>query len=115
MLKVGFLFPVFFALASCVPLSGGDDETDREVLYQYAQANCLFWYFEENGYDTDDIRSIAGGIVERSDISADKFQEISLFVKSYSPQLESKSNISVSLNKCFHLKKSKGLQEIIDK
>ncbi|MGL6161926.1 hypothetical protein [Microbulbifer sp.] len=114
MSKVGFLFPVLFVLASCAP-SPNSGEGDQEVLYQYAQASCLFWHFKEKGYDTDDIRSITGGIVERSNISAEKFQEISLFVKSYSPQLESKNNISVSLNKCFHLKQSEGLQEIIDK
>ncbi|MFA0790417.1 hypothetical protein ACCI51_07645 [Microbulbifer echini] len=116
MRKAGLLFLIFFALVSCAPPpTSSTSEDTQEMLYQYAQANCLFWYFKEKGYDTDEIRSIAGGIVEHSDVSADKFQEISLFIKNYSPNLKSKNNINVSLSKCFNLKKSEGLRNIIDK
>ena len=60
-------------------------------------------YFESKGYDTSDIRSISGGIVETSNISIERFQEMALLVKKYTPQLETKQNINKELLKCFHL------------
>ncbi|WP_276785229.1 hypothetical protein [Thalassolituus oleivorans] len=83
-------------------------------LYEYSQANCLYWYFESKGYDTKDIRSISGGIVEMSGESIDKFQKISIFVKGYRPNMKTKNNIDVDLYKCFHLKDSEELNSIIE-
>lgn len=83
-------------------------------LYEYSQANCLYWYFENKGYDTSDIRSISGGMVEISGESIEKFQEISLFIKNYRPDIKTKNNIDVDLYRCFHLRDSEELKNIIE-
>ena len=89
--------------------------TLESSLYEYSQANCLYWYFENKGYDTKDIRSISGGIVEMSGESIEKFQEISLFIKDYHPDVKTKNNIDVNLYKCFLLKDSEELKGIIER
>lgn len=99
-----------FFLISCTSIQ----KTDSDNLYKFAQANCLYWYFEKKNYDTTDIRSISGGFVEKSDSSLDKFQEITMFVKSYTPRLDSKNNIDVDLNRCFQLSESNELMMIIE-
>lgn len=87
---------------------------DTDILYQYAHANCIFWYFKDKGYSTDDIRSISGGFVEKSSISIDKFQEISLFINDYTPQINTKNNIDIKLNRCFLLEGNPVLENIIN-
>jgi len=66
-------------------------------------------------YNTNDIRSISAGIVETSNISIDIFSEISIFIKNYQPNLETKNDIDLELNKCFYLEGSVGLKNIIYK
>lgn len=111
MSKYIYLFPVFMLLASCA--STNNEETSHKELYQYAQASCMYWYFKNNGYKTDDIRAITGGIVEKSDSSIEKYQNISVFIRDYSPSLDSKNKIDPDLNKCFHLEESSELRKII--
>ena len=82
-------------------------------LNKFAQVNCLFQYFELNNYETKDIRAIAGGIVETSDISIDKFQEIALFISNFDHNTETKQNIDKNLLKCFSLERNLELQKII--
>src|SRR5690554_5319492 len=91
------LIVAVFPLVSCAATT--DSNPDRtEILYKYAQSSCIFWYLKDKGYDTSDIRAISGGIVEKSDISLDKFQSISFFVKEYTPTILTKNNIDVRLN-----------------
>ena len=83
-------------------------------LKQFAHANCFFWYFKKMGYDTKDIRSISGGIVELGSSSADKYQQISLFVKDYKPDIKTKNDIDIDLLKCFKLDESVELNQLIN-
>jgi len=87
---------------------------DTDTLYKYAHANCIFWYFKDKGYNTDDIRSISGGFVETSSISINKFQEISLFIKDYTPQINTKNDVDIKLNRCFLLEGNPELKNIIN-
>lgn len=79
-------------------------EINRELL-EFANANCFFWYFKKKNYDLKDIRAISGGIVETGSFSPDKYQQISMLVKEYSPNIQTKQNIDVDLYKCFKLSK----------
>lgn len=104
------------SLVSCQTLNDTpkNEKSEFEInLMEFAHANCLFWYFKKMGYDTKDIRAIAGGIVEMGTSSADKYQKIALFVKDYKPGLKTKNNIDVDLLKCFHLDKSDELSQLI--
>ena len=74
-----------------------------EALIKFAFANCLLWYFESKSYESDDIRSISGGIVETNNISIDKFQEIALFVQNFEPASDTKNDIDPMLLRCFYL------------
>jgi hypothetical protein len=107
---------VIMVAMACLLLSSctSTQKIDSDNLYKFAQANCLYWYFEKKGYDTTDIRSISGGFVEKSDSSLDKFEDISMFVKSYVPSLDSKNNIDADLNRCFQLRESTELRVIIE-
>ncbi len=106
------LIPFLSILISCA-IADENKDHHEQLLYKYAYSNCLFWYFNHKGYDVEDIRSISGGIVETSDISIERFQEIALFIKNYKPQIETKAGIDINLNKCFHLEKSEGLARLV--
>ena len=90
------------------------DISSEENLRQFAYVNCLFWYFKKMGYDTKDILSISGGIVELGSGPMDKYQDISLFIKNYTPDIKSKQQIDIDLLKCFALDKSTELNELIN-
>jgi len=109
--KISILF-FLSLLLSCTPGISSQDERTK-TLYKYAYSSCIFWYFKEKGYDAEDIRSVNGGIVETSQVSLDKFQEISLFIKDYTPSIQTKNNIDQHLAKCFYLEDSKDLSNII--
>lgn len=79
-------------------------EVNQELL-EFANANCFFWYFKKKNYDLKDIRAISGGIVETGLFSPDKYQQVSMLVKEYSPNIQTKQNIDVDLYKCFKLSK----------
>ncbi|MGO3787050.1 hypothetical protein [Pseudoalteromonas prydzensis] len=79
-------------------------EKSKEPLMDFASANCFFWYFKDNNIPTNDISKITGGIVEMSSYSADKFQQVVLLVKNYSPKLKVKHEVDIQLAKCFLLK-----------
>lgn len=102
---------MFSLLCSCA----SQKNIKKEELYNYAESNCLYWYFDKMGYETSDIRSISGGIVEMSDEPIEKFQSIALFIKDYSPALSSKGGIDVDLYRCFHLRRSQELKGIIER
>ena len=110
--RVIFLFFSLLLLSSC---TAAQDRSKTELLYEYAHANCLFWYFDSKGYDSSDIRGISGGIVETSDVPLEKFQQIALFVRDFSPNVHSKNNIDPKLLRCFQLDKSPGLSDIINR
>ena len=83
------------------------------TLYHFAQVNCLFWFFKAKGYDTSDLQSISGGIVETSHIAIDKFQNIALFLQQDKPSTHSKHDIDPSLQRCFALESNLHLKKII--
>ena len=111
------LILISILLCSCSSiLASPESENDRSnKLYKYAYSSCIFWYLKGKKYDTKDIRSISAGIVETSNISLNVFTEISLFIKDYSPEILTKNNIDVNLNRCFYLEDSKELKAIIQK
>ena len=111
MIRSILFFGGFVFLSSCATAT---ESKSKQQLYDFAQANCLFWYFDAKGYDTKDIRAISGGIVEKSAASAEDFQKISLFVKDYSPEISSKNDIDEKLNRCFQLRSSEALRALID-
>lgn len=100
-------------LSGCATLNSESDQAYDE-LTKFAYANCLLWYFDSKGYDTEDIRSISGGIVETSGISLEKFQEVALAVKSYTPDIETKNDIDTNLLKCFYLKDNERIKELLE-
>lgn len=114
MTKLLLLFLVIAVVTGCAS-SDSESNNSNKLLYKFAYANCLMWYFESKKYNTDDIRAISGGIVETSNVSIDKFQEIALFIKDYDPNLEAKQDIDKKLLRCFNLEKSEKLKAIIEK
>lgn len=89
-------------ISGCAGTNALVQEKSNE-LEKFAYANCFMWYLESKGYNTEDIRSISGGIVETSNVSLDKFQEIALMVKEYEPEVKTKNNIDINILKCFYL------------
>ncbi|MBN8429682.1 hypothetical protein JF535_02335 [Microbulbifer salipaludis] len=110
MIKLSAIISAFVFLISCAV---ANEPKGQQELYDFAQANCLFWYFDSKGYDTEDIRAISGGMVEVSDVPIEKFEEISLFIKSYSPEVASKNNVDERLVRCFQLRDSEALRALI--
>jgi hypothetical protein len=74
-------------------------------LLDFAESNCIFWYFKSKDYDLSDIKKITSGIVELSHYSAEKFEQTAILVKEYAPNVSSKENTDIELLKCFILKK----------
>jgi hypothetical protein len=95
-LLIAVIFSVFLASCSSNPVIHDD-------LLKFANSNCFFWYFKSKDLNTDEIKKITSGIVENSQFSADKFQQVAFLVKDYAPAIETKSNVNVQLAKCFVL------------
>lgn len=76
---------------------------NNEELMRFANSNCIFWYFKSKNLDIDEIKKITSGIVEKSHISAEKFQQVAMLVKEFKPSIKTKSNVDVQLAKCFLL------------
>ena len=94
----------FFLLLTLSFSCSSMPERSKEPLMDFASANCFFWYFKDNNIPTNDISKITGGIVEMSGYSANKFQQVALLVKNYSPQLKTKHEVDIQLATCFLLK-----------
>jgi len=88
--------------------------SEKKNLMDFAYANCMFWYFKSKKYDTKDIRAISGGYVEMGSSSADKYQEIALFIKNYKTSRKTKHDTDPELLKCFHLDENTGLLNLIN-
>ena len=112
MLITPFVLIVFCTGCASSSLIAKEKSNELEKL---AFANCFMWYLKSKGHDTKDIRAISGGIVEKSDVSLERFQEIALIVKEYHPSLETKNNIDLNLLKCFHLEESEKLNKVLAK
>lgn len=95
-------------------VSSEQRQLDSSVL-SFARSNCLFWYFKSQGYDTTDIRKISSGIVEMSSYSADKYQDLAMLVKEYSPEISTKQNLDLQLGKCFVLDVDKSFLDSANK
>lgn len=111
-MKLTLVFLSALLMTACSHINTGE-QTNEDTLYKYAYSSCLFWYFKSQGYDTEDIRAISGGIVEKSEVSLDKFQEMSLYLKDSASPVASKNDVNPDLNKCFHLETDTLLKEII--
>ena len=90
-------------------------KSSSNELDKFAYANCLMWYLESKGYDSSDVRSISGGIVEKSDFTIDRFQQIALAVKEFQPDMRTKNDIDINILKCFHLENSEDLKKVLGK
>ena len=112
MLRYIFILFTISFLSGCATLKPNKIKHNQQLM-KFAYANCLMWYFKGKKYNTDDITAISGGIVETSNISINKFQEIALFIRNYNPELKTKQNIDKKLLRCFHLENSNKLKEII--
>ena len=108
-INVLFYIFLFFSTSSF----SGEDSSENDLL-EFSRANCLFWYFKEKGYDTEDIKNISSGIVSLSSLSADKFSEVAFLVKDYIAPVRTKNNIDPSLNKCFFMEKDNAFIEKIN-
>lgn len=114
MLKlIVFITIITTSQLSCASNPANNESLKNKDLMKFAYANCLFQYFKSEGIDTTDIRNISGGIVEKSSISIDLFQDVSMIINNYNPDIKTKNKINVKLNKCFHLEESVELQNII--
>ncbi len=102
MLKIKAIFISLVVLVSCSSVATTKKESD--ALLEFASANCLFWYFKANEISTKDIQTISGGIVEKSRYSADKFQQVALLVKGYTPKIKTKHEVDLHLARCFMLR-----------
>lgn len=111
-MKLTLVFLSALMTTACSHINTGQ-QPNEDILYKYAFSSCLFWYFKNQGYDTEDIRAINGGIVQQSEVSLDKFQEISLYLKDSASPVASKHDINSGLNKCFHLETDTLLKEVI--
>jgi hypothetical protein len=117
-----FIITASFALllVSCLSVPKNDREIDKAVvsaeknLRQFGYVNCLYWYFDKKGYDTKDLRSIAGAIVELGYSSADKYRRLASFMREYRPHMTTKSEIDVDLFKCFKFDESAEFNRLIE-
>lgn len=82
-------------------------------LRNFALANCLFAYFQKRGWDTRDIRGIAGGYVETGDSPAESYARIAEAVRAWQPDIRTKQDLDVELLKCFHLDDSESIGRLI--
>ena len=108
-------YTALLLLISGCTQTGNSENNEENELLKFAKANCFFWYFKKKNYDLKDIRAITGGIVETGTYSAEKYQSVALLVKEYSPQIRTKQNIDVDLNKCFVLENDKQFIKEINK
>ena len=76
-------------------------------------ANCLFWYFQKQGWPVDQIRAVAGGYVEMGAAPAEAYQRLALFIRDYAPGLQTKQGIDPELNRCFHLERSEEWRRLV--
>ncbi len=83
------LLVISLFLTGCSNVTNHTQNTSTE-LEQFAYANYLIAYLDSKGYDSSDARSIAGGIVEVSDISLDTFQDIALRMRKYQSDIKTK-------------------------
>ncbi|WP_324170601.1 hypothetical protein [Sulfurimonas sp.] len=113
-IKLLILLLSILSITGCVNKEPLANKQKKDELLQFAQANCMLWYFKKKGYDTQDIRAISGGIVELGSYSAEKYQNVAFLVKKYSPNLHSKNNIDVALWKCYKLDSDKLFLEKLD-
>ncbi len=111
--------PEFYCAVAALILAGCASTPDEAPapgasnLQAFAQANCLYWYFEKAGYDSSDIRGISGGLVETGSAGPDTYAAISELVRSWSPDIQTKQALDVDLVKCFHLGENEALQALI--
>ncbi len=110
-----FITVISIPQLSCASNSENINSLKRNDIMKFAYANCLFQYFKSEGIDTTDIRHISGGIVEKSSIPINLFQDISMSISNYNPDIKTKNNINIKLNKCFHLEENTDLQNILNK
>jgi hypothetical protein len=103
---------------TCQLIACNDGESPDVVpaatnLWQFAQANCLFQFFEKKGWELDDIGAISGGYVELGHSGPDTYAAISEIVSNWQPPIATKQDIDVDLLKCFRLRDNKEIQALI--
>ncbi|MBL1277129.1 MAG: hypothetical protein COB30_013685 [Ectothiorhodospiraceae bacterium] len=101
--RLSLLFITLSLVTTCTTANNSvkNSNLKPDELLEFAEANCMFWYFKKMDYDLKDIRAISGGIVKMGSYSANTYQNVALLVKGYTPTLLSKQNVDVNLWKCF--------------
>ncbi len=109
-----YIFTIICLLiTSCSSQLSKISQTTTDNLFKFAQANCLFWYFSQEGYDTTDIRKIAGGFTEQGSSDPEKYQKIAIYLNEHAGLINSKQNIDPKLNLCLNLEKDTELVNLI--
>lgn len=91
------------AIATTPPSMPADADPN---LVGFSFANCLFWYFQQKGWDVEGIGSISGGYVETGDKPAEAYERLVAFIQDYHPAVQTKQKVDADLVRCFHLQDS---------
>lgn len=82
-------------------------------LVGFSRATCLALYLEENGWDPESARNIAGGYVELGARSGEAYAALASFIRDYEPSLSTHQPIDKHLLRCFHLDDSAEWQRLV--
>ncbi|CCN33831.1 exported hypothetical protein [Vibrio nigripulchritudo SO65] len=99
------------ALLVCAPSHA---ELEQKQLLNFAHVNCLFNYMKSKGYETEDLRTLSAGIVEKSTLDPEKFVHVHELVKSYESSAKYKAEVDTNLTKCFEIPFDKNFAKKIE-
>ena len=98
-------------LLVCAPSYAG---LEHKQLLNFAHVNCLFNYIKSMGYETEDLRTLSAGIVEKSTLDPEKFVRVHELVKSYESSAKYKADVDTNLTKCFEIPFDKNFTKKIE-
>lgn len=111
MFRLSLLLSIFMTIKGCS--SNVVSIEERNQLIKFSYASCLSNYFKSEGINRDDIKAVSAGMVEKSEISIEKFRDLAVAIRDFNPNHQSKNNINIQLLKCFYLDDSQTINEII--
>lgn len=83
------------------------------LLRKFALAQCLRLHFERQGWDTSDLKGIAGGFVELGTSGPETYQAIVDALEAWDEDIPTKQNLDPSLNRCFHMERNPELARLL--